>query len=236
MQNSFATVRCGYILALAWFATAANVQGAMRMEVLRGDGANNNAAQGLGTSPAVRVLDARGQPAPKVLVVFSAPDSGASVQFAGEGPSATVLTDESGVAVAPHFRPTGGNGPVEIRVMANLAGEFVNAVIHQMNLGTGGDPHPERELSLVKLPEASGIAVRVEDGTGRAVPSATVVFALRKVNANGKTEELSRSVTTSSVDGQARAAAPRRSGNSRLEFMVQAESDGRRSTDYFRVD
>jgi hypothetical protein len=236
MQNSLATVRCGSILALAWLGAAASVPGAMRIEVLRGDGANNNAAQGLGTSPAVRVLDAKGQPAAKVLVVFSAPESGASVQFAGEGSSATALTDESGVAVAPHLRPTGGNGPVEIRVMANLEGEFVNAVIHQMNLGTGADPHPERELSLVKLPEASGIAVRVEDGSGRAVPSATVVFVLRKVSGKGKTEELLRSVTTSNADGQARAAAPRRSGNARLEFMVQAESDGRRATDYFRVD
>jgi hypothetical protein len=236
MQHSFATIRCGSVLALAWLGAAATGQGVIRIEVLRGNGANNNAAQGLGTSPAVRVLDARGQPASKALVVFSAPESGASVQFAGEGSSATALTDESGVAVAPHLRPTGGNGPVEISVMASLEGEFVNAVIYQMNLGMGGDPHPERELSLVKLPEPSGIAVRVEDGTGRPVPSATVVFVLRKVSGKGKTEELMRSATTSGADGLARAAVSRRSGNSRLEFIVQAESDGRRTTDYFRVD
>jgi hypothetical protein len=225
-----------------WIALLAAPEAAfaLRIEVLRGEGANNNASQNLGASMVVRVLDARGVAVPNALVVFSSPDSGATVEFAGQGAAAEVLTDESGIAAAPRVRAL-GNGPVEIHVMANLDRDFANAVIHQMNLGAGDGPNRERELSLMRLPPAQNVAadpaqaaalgIRVEDGTGRAVPSATVLFVLRQ---DGK--ELSRTVVTTDSTGSAFGTVPERDRQAHIEFMVQAESEGRRTTDYFRLD
>ena len=230
-----------YRIFVMWLALwpVADTAFALRIEVLRGEGANNNASQNLGTPPVVRVVDARGVSVPDALVVFTAPDSGATVDFAGQGSSAQALTDESGIAVAPRVRAI-GNGPVEIQVMANLERDFANAVIHQMNLGAANGPGRERELSLTRLPPAQAgaadpramaVGVRVEDGTGRPVSSATVLFVWRK---DGK--ELSRTAITSNSTGEAFGGVPERFRHAHLECMVQAESEGRRVTDYFRLD
>jgi hypothetical protein len=180
-----------------------------------------------------------------VLVVFSPPAKGASLVFAGFDSDADALTDESGVAVAPHIRPTGGNGPVEIRVTANHAGQFANCVIHQINLGVEREAEREKELDVVRLPGAmppgskpatSGLLIRVEDAKGSPVPLATVLFVLRRVSNTGKTEELSRTAVTAGQNGEAFGTIPKGSGKGGLEFMVQAAEGGRRATRYFRIE
>jgi hypothetical protein len=248
MPNSrvLAAVRWAFGSFLALLAAAGVVHAAVRIEVIRGDGANNNATTGFGISPAVRVLDPNGKPAPNALVVFTAPDRGTSVEFAGEGSVAQTLTDESGVAVAPHLRATGGNGPVEIRVMANVGAEFANTVIHVMNLGVGGHAPVERELTLVRLPAppdagprkapASIIALRLEDEHGHPVSRAPLFFVLRKLG-NGRTaKEVSRTMTFTNPQGEALWRLPTLPGKETLELMVEAESEGRRVTDYFRLN
>lgn len=234
------------VLPLLLFAPVTSpVRAALRLEILRGEGSNNNAVQGTAISPAVRVLDEGGQPLAGVLVVFSPPAKGASLVFAGFDSDADALTDESGVAVAPHVRPTGGNGPVEIRVMASHAGEFANCVINQINLGVEGEAEREKELDIVRLPgvmppgskpATSGLLIRVEDAKGSPVPLATVLFVLRRVGNDGKAEELSRMTITAGQDGEAFGTIPKRSGNGRLEFMVQAAEGGRRATRYFSIE
>src|ERR1017187_474728 len=123
--------------------------GAIRVEVLRGDGVNNNAILGEGTAPMVRVTDGNGNPVLDALVVFSAPESGASVDFGGSGPSAHGLTSDTGVVGTPPVRPVAGNGPVEIRVTASSSGQFANAIVHQMNLGVNGKAGCAQELDVV---------------------------------------------------------------------------------------
>jgi hypothetical protein len=49
-------------------------------------------------------------------------------------------------------------------------------------------------------------------------------------------KELSRTVITSNSAGEAFAGVAERYRQGHLEFMVQAESEGRRVTDYFRLD
>lgn len=233
-------MRKDHLLGL-WLVLSASghAAGALRIEVLRGEGGNNNATQNLGTSPVVRVVDAHGAPVPDALVVFTSPETGATVVFAGEGASAQVLTDESGIAAAPRERVV-GNGPVEIQVMANLDGGFANAVIHQMNLGAGNTADRGQELCLMRLPPAqSGAAdprsqvlgIRVEDGTGRPVAAASVLFVLRL---DGR--ELSRTVATSNANGEVFGDLPEGYRRAGPEFMVQAQSEGRRVTDYFRLE
>jgi hypothetical protein len=227
-------------------AVAGVAQTALHLEILRGEGSNNNALHGPAISPAVRVLDGGGQPIAGVLVVFSSPAEGAGVVFSGFDAEATALTDDSGVAVAPRVRPAGANGPVEIHVLASHAGQIANCVIHQMNLGVGGDADRSRELDVVRLPPAqqegtkstaaSGFSVRVEDAKGIPVPLAAVSFVLRRVGNGGKAEEISRTVATAGQNGEATGFVPKRSGNGNLEFMVEATEHGRRATRYFRIN
>jgi hypothetical protein len=94
------------------------------VEVLRGEGANNNAILGAATSPMVRVTDGNGNPVRDALVVFDAPQSGPTADSGGSGASAHGLTSETGVVGAPAVRAVAGDGPVEIRVTASQAGQF----------------------------------------------------------------------------------------------------------------
>jgi hypothetical protein len=235
-----------FFLAFSLLVPALAAAGGLRIEALRGEGANNNPALGVTVSPAVRLLDASGQPVPKALIVFTGPATGPSVDFGGQGAVAETVTDESGVAISPHLRPVGGNGPVEIRIMASRGGEFAHFVVHQMNLGVGDAAAREAELSMVKLPEPAGsgkpssrqsaLRVKIEDGKGRPVASADVLFILRKLPGGGKMQEVSRALAQSDSAGEAAGQAPRPSGNVRLEFCVTAVSGGRSVTAYFPVD
>jgi hypothetical protein len=175
-------------------------------------------------------------------VIFSPPEKGASVTFAGFDSEATATTDDSGVAVAPPVRPKGGNGPLVIRVTVSHGSELANCSIRQMNLGVGGDAERERELDVVRLVEDAPVAgrpfrdgaflVRVDDGTGRPASMALVLFILRRASGGGKTKEISRAAATSGADGKALARMPRPSSG-RLELVVLAERNGSRATRYF---
>ena len=237
--------RIGWYAVLFLALIAPPARAALHVEVVRGEGSNNNALQGPAVLLAVRVLDEAGQPVTGALVVFSSPTGGPSVEFSGFEAEANTLTGDSGVAVAPRVRPVGGNGPVEIRVLASRAGEFANCVIHQMNLGVDGNADWEGELDVVRLrparegrkvAAASSFSVRVEDARGRPVPLAAVLFVLRRVGRGGEAEELSRTPSTAGENGEATAPLPKRSGKRNLEFMVQAAEHGRRATRYFPID
>jgi hypothetical protein len=218
---------------------------AIRVEVLRGEGANNNAILGAATSPMVRVTDGNGNPVRDALVVFDAPQSGPSVDFGGSGASAHGLTSETGVVGAPAVRAVAGDGPVEIRVTASQAGQFANAIIHQMNLGVSGNAARAQELDVAAAPgetpyaeaaaRSADFTVRVEDAEGRPVQRATVFLVLRRVGLGGKVEELERQQGPTSETGQLTGQFTKLSSSGALEFMVRAEFGGRRATRYFRV-
>jgi hypothetical protein len=137
---------------------------------------------------------------------------------------------------APAVRPVTGDGPVEIRVTASQAGQFANAVIHQMNLGVGGSAARAQELDVVAVPgtapAAKAFTVRVEDSEGRPVPLATVLLVLRKVG-GGKVEELDRQQGPTDEKGQLTGQFAKLLASGNLEFMVRADFDGRRATRYF---
>ena len=239
-----AVVWCALLLALTGAGRGAAAE-ALRIEVLRGDGANNNPGAGTATSPVVRVRNAAGRPVAGALVVFSPPQAGASVAFAGFPGDATALTDESGIAVAPRTHPAGANGPLEIRVTAIHAGRSATAAIRQINLGLAAATDDEQELTVVArpVPPATGrkrtrgptLLVRVEDGKGRPVPLAKVLFVLCKGAGGSELEELARRTSVTAANGEAGTTLAAPSGDSRLEFMVQAEFNGRRATRFFPV-
>jgi hypothetical protein len=59
---------------------------------------------------------------------------------------------------------------------------------------------------------------------------------LRKLDSAGTATEISRTETASNAQGEAFWKLPKLPGNATLEVMVQAESEGRRVTDYFRLN
>jgi len=209
---------------------------ALRVEILRGDGANNNGNASLATSPVVRVVDANG-PVSGALVVFSADETGARINFPGALDIAEAITDESGTAASPRVQPAGGNGPVRIRVVASHQGEFAQAVIHQMNLGFGEERAREAELDVALFPGDKpgelSYRVRVENGTGRPVPQATLAFDLRRIDKSGKAMTVWHRQLISDPEGEARCTIPRQSGGGRMELEVLVEISGERATRYF---
>ena len=232
-------------LLLVFAAALHPAAGALRVEVMRGEGANNNAILGSATSPMVRVTDGDGNPVRGALVVFDAPATGPSVDFGGSGPSAHALTSEAGVVGAPAVRPVGGDGPVEIRITASQSGQFANAIVHQMNLGVSGNAARAQELDVVAVPReapagkaparSTDFTVRVEDGEGRPVQFAAVVLVLRRLGAGGKVEELERQQGPTTETGQFAGQFTKLSASGTLEVMARADFDGRRATRYFKI-
>jgi hypothetical protein len=220
----------------------------LTVEVLRGANGNNNAFNGTSVSPVVRVKDASGKPVSGALVVFYAPPEGPSVNFAGAGAVAQAVSDESGVAIAPHFVPTGDDGPVEIRVLATKEGASFNLSIFQMNLGVRRAAAPSDELDLLGFVEVStlgrkGPAVRIfqvfaGDGPGRPVAGAKVLFSVRTTEKGpGKWEPLDPLQPVSGPDGLASALMHKKSGHTGvLEFSVTATVNGKTATRYFTRD
>jgi len=221
---------------------AVPASGALRIEVFRGEGANNNAATNAATSPVVRILNAD-QPVSGALVVFTAADTGPRVAFSGSGEVGEAVTDESGFAASPRVRPVGGNGPVGIAVVASKDGEFAQTVIHQMNLGMGEKGGRETELDVVSIPIGAGSSpsrglsfrVRVDDGKGDAVPRAAIDCALRKTNKSGETVEIWHTDLIANEHGEAECATRKWHGGAFFVLAVRAESQGRRATRYFPV-
>lgn len=216
---------------------------ALSIDVVRGDGGNNNPATGRTVSPVIRVVDA-GKPVSNALVIFSSPETGPSFEFDEGGRSANTTTGESGTAVAPSGRPVGGNGPMEIRVVANHGGQFANAVIREMNVGVNFDSSRTTELDVFEVPQTAEpgrpgrtlrSVVRVQDGNGMPVNGATVVFILRKLSSSGKVEKLAETTATSGANGEAAGVLPRQSANAHLECMIEANSAGRRVTEFLAI-
>jgi hypothetical protein len=216
------------------------------IDVLRGSGGNNNALTGASVSLVIRVRDETGNPVADALVVFAAPSAGASVNFAGEGPVAQVVSDESGTAIAPHPVPTGEDGSVEIRVLATKNGDSANRSIFQMNLGIHresalGDGLDLSRFAEIGTAERKGGGLRrfqvfVSEGSDKPVAGVSVEFMVRGEKNHAKWEELEPLQGVSGPDGWVSAALHRKPGRIPLEFSVKAVLNGQIATRYFIVE
>jgi hypothetical protein len=225
-------------VALTLFIVSTGFAESLQVQVVRGEGANNASTRG-GQSPAVRVLGGGG-PVKGAVVIFSAPTSGSSVDFGGNGPIAQAQTDASGVAVAPSLRPSGGNGPVDIRVLAEHNGETATSIVHQMNLGFLGSEQ-EEELEIVALPQggapvkkgARKFRVRVLDAEGHPVAGARLVLEIR-TNRSGRTEEPGTDTHISGPEGTVEFSVNVRPGD--VDLLVRAKANGLNATRLFAFE
>ncbi len=106
--------------------------------IVEGEGAINNVRQRIAREPIVEVVDENKNPVPGALVTFLLPQNGAGAVFADGSRMMTVMTDESGRAVARGLRANTLDGKWEVRVTASFAGATATATIGMANAAVAG--------------------------------------------------------------------------------------------------
>jgi hypothetical protein len=110
----------------------------LNLVVVEGEGSINNIRQRTAREPIVEVQDENHRPVAGAAVVFSLPSQGAGGTFAGGAHSLTVVTDQTGRAVAHGFQPNGIKGQFQIHVNASINGRTGSTDINQTNATGGG--------------------------------------------------------------------------------------------------
>jgi hypothetical protein len=108
--------------------------GKLTVEVLAGEGAQNDIRARTATPPKVKVLDASGNPVDGAEVVFSLPMGGPSGMFSGWVRSQTLRTDANGEALVSAYAPNEIEGQFAIKVRATSGNNAGAAVISQANV------------------------------------------------------------------------------------------------------
>jgi hypothetical protein len=133
-RRSLVVVICQFLTLQPLLAGAAGAQPGIRIVVVGGDNARNVIKQIPSEALTVRIQDASRRAVPGATVVFSAPDSGPSGEFANGSTSLTVTTGRDGLAAADGFRPNAVLGAYSIQVRAEAGGQTASASIAQTNV------------------------------------------------------------------------------------------------------
>ena len=112
-------------------------QGALKINVLEGEGQRNSIRGRTAVSPIVEVKDPSDKPVVGAEVVFQLPLAGPGGSFNGWLRSQTVRTDEAGKATVSGYAPNTEAGRFNIKVTATSGGQTGSAVISQINDETG---------------------------------------------------------------------------------------------------
>jgi len=110
----------------------ANGNQELKIQILDGEDGVNIIKKKSAVQPVVEVTDRNDLPIAGVAVTIGL---GAAGVFDSGAHVATVYTNQSGIATAPNFRPT-GKGSFDIHVSANYQGRMATATIHQTNFST----------------------------------------------------------------------------------------------------
>src|SRR5579885_3071831 len=119
---------CVVLACLLWLNPAIAAQAdappsSIELTVLQGEGALNGLGQRATQEPVVEVRDQSKRPLSGAAVVFTLPTQGPSGEFGKGSKTLTVLTDDSGRAVASGLRVNKISGKLEIHVNASYKGQ-----------------------------------------------------------------------------------------------------------------
>jgi hypothetical protein len=120
-------------LPISPVAVAQDAPPKINLVIVEGEGAINNVRQRTAREPIVQVEDENHKPIAGAMVVFALPSQGAGGAFAGGTHTLTVMTDNTGRAVARGLRPNNVQGQFQIHVNASYQGQTASAVISQTN-------------------------------------------------------------------------------------------------------
>jgi len=158
----------------------------LNLVIVEGEGAINNIRQRTAREPIVQVEDENHRPVAGVAVVFLLPESGAGGTFANGAHSLTVVTDQSGRAVARGLRPNNVQGQFQIHVSASHNGLTATGVITQTNALAAGAVTAAAAGISAKLiaiiavgaaAVAGGTYYATHTGGGNTTPTATTITA-----------------------------------------------------------
>lgn len=149
---------------------------ALNIDIIDGDGAVNNIRQRTAREPIVEVTDENHKPVAGALVLFSAPDHGASGVFANGSRQISVTTNAQGRAAGQGFQPNLEKGRVEIQVQASYQGVHAATYIHSINVAHVMSPVAKWTIiGGVLAGAAVGFAVGATAGGGSGSSKSTVI-------------------------------------------------------------
>ena len=154
------------------------------ISILEGEGSINNIRQRVAREAMVQVNDENHKPVAGVAVTFFLPEHGASGVFSNGTRSLTVVTDDTGHAVARGMVPNKVSGDVQIRVVARYKNLDANTVIHQQNVAaaaaagaTASAGISGKVLAIIIAVAAAGVAGGVVAATRGGGTSPTTISA-----------------------------------------------------------
>lgn len=152
-----------------------------KINVVRGEGAQNRVTKGRATSQAVvEVRDENDKPVAGAIVTFTLPSTGPGGTFTSGGTVTTITTSPTGQATAT-FTPNSVSGSFNINVSATVQGQTVTASISQANLAAaaaagGGISGTTVGIIVVAAAAAAvgGVFATRGGGNNAATPAAPV--------------------------------------------------------------
>jgi hypothetical protein len=136
----------------------------LTISVLEGEGAINNIHQRVAREAMVQVQDVNHKPVAGAAVTFFLPENGASGLFSNGTRTLTVMTDDTGRAVARGMVPNKVPGQVEVRVVAKFKTLTGETIIHQQNVaaalaaGATAGAISGKVLAIILATAAAGVA------------------------------------------------------------------------------
>jgi hypothetical protein len=146
----------GAALLLVWQTVFAQVPTQLNIVVVTGEGALNRTHEKVAQPPQIRVEDQDRKPVEGATVAFTLPSSGATGEFDSGGKTATVLTDEKGMATVRGIKLNDTAGKLEILVNAAYRGQSANAVVTQFSTSPNGPHHGSGKWILLVAAVAGG--------------------------------------------------------------------------------
>lgn len=158
-------------------------KGALKINVIEGEGARNNIRSRTAVAPTVEVKDATDKPVAGAEVVFQLPLVGPSGAFNGWLRSQTVRTDEQGRATVNGYAPNSEAGRFNIKVSATAGTQTGQAIIAQSNVLEGSSAASGKKKTnkwiwvavIGGAAIAGGAAAKASGGNGTTTTAATKV-------------------------------------------------------------
>ena len=152
----------------------------LKVKTDEGTGASTTVKSPSTEPPVVLVTDANGRPIQGAIVVFTAPDSGASGVFEYGSRSMTAATDRDGRAAAVGYRVNGTVGTYPIQVHVEFLTETADVTVNHTNVA--GAKSSKKLITIIAI-AGGGAAVGLlaagkggggDSGTNTSTPGSTL--------------------------------------------------------------
>lgn len=140
--------------------------GGLKINILEGEGAVNNAKQRTAREVLVEVEDENNRPVAGAVVMFTLPDRGPSGSFASGGKSMTVTTGPDGQARAIVQEINNAKGSMRIRVDASHQGARASTYVTQSTVAAAAGGAGKAALIILLVAGAAGGAIAATQGGG----------------------------------------------------------------------